>query len=90
MFKNTLHPLTHASRYPFCSSSSSINIVISSFHGGKSLLCLHVSLGEFQAFYVGSKPESLYCDGKNIPGLLEVLFCKLKTFNVPTTVSVQV
>ena len=79
MFKDTLHPLAHASRYPFCTYNSSINIVISSFHGGKCLLCLHVCFGEFQAIYVGPKSESLCCDGKNIPGLLEVLFCKLKT-----------
>ena len=90
MFKDTLHPLSHAPRHPFCSCSSSINVIISSFHGGKSLLCLRVCLGEFQAIYVGPKSESLFCNGKNIPGFVEVLFCKLKIFNVPSTVSVQV
>ena len=63
LFKNPVYSVSHAPWCPVCSFSTSSDITFSSFHGWKSVLCMHVCPGEFQEIYVGSKPKGICSDG---------------------------
>lgn len=86
LFKNPVYSVSHAPWCPVCSFGTSSDITFSSFHGWKSVLCMHVCPGEFQEIYVGSKPKGICSDGQDIPRLLEVLFCKLNCLSPFTLV----
>ena len=78
LFKSPLHSVSCAPWYPIFSFDTSFGLIIPSFYGGKSLLCLFVCRSEFQEVYAGSKPASSCYYGKNFPRFIEVLFCELK------------